>query len=83
VSEFLSPVSPATIYFYIPLGVFLGETFDEHSKYVNGAVVSVRNKGDKIGMWLGDATQQESITNIGKKVKERLGIDARVSLMYA
>jgi translation initiation factor 4E len=60
----------------------IGETFDEHSKYVNGAVVSVRNKGDKIGMWLGDATQQESITNIGKKVKERLGIDARTTLGF-
>ena len=57
----------------------IGETFDDHSKYVNGAVVSVRNKGDKIGMWLGDASQQSSIMTIGKMVKERLGIDARVS----
>ena len=56
----------------------IGETFDDHSKYVNGAVVSVRNKGDKIGMWLGDASQQSSIMTIGKMVKERLGIDARV-----
>ena len=56
----------------------IGETFDDSSKYVNGAVVSVRNKGDKIGMWLGDASQQSSIMTIGKMVKERLGIDARV-----
>jgi len=46
---------------------------------VNGAVVSVRPKGDKIGMWLGDASKAESILNIGKKVKERLSIDISVS----
>jgi len=48
----------------------------------NGAVVSVRNKGDKIGMWLGDASQQSSIMTIGKMVKERLGIDARTTLGF-
>ncbi len=45
---------------------------------VNGAVVSVRNKGDKIGMWLGDSSKGDSIITIGKKVKERLGIEPRV-----
>ena len=46
---------------------------------VNGAVVSVRPKGDKIGMWLGDSTASESITTVGRRVKERLGIDPQVS----
>ncbi len=50
-----------------------------HSSVVNGAVVSVRNKGDKIGMWLGDSTRGDSILTIGKKVKERLGIEPKVS----
>ena len=45
---------------------------------VNGAVVSVRPKGDKIGMWLGDSTASESITTVGRRVKERLGIDPQV-----
>ena len=57
----------------------LGEAFDEHSQHVNGAVVSVRNKGDKIGMWMGDASQGDSIVKIGKKTKERLSIDQRVN----
>jgi hypothetical protein len=30
-------------------------------------------------MWLGDSTASESIINIGKKVKERLMINAEVS----
>ena len=42
-------------------------------------MVSVRPKGDKIGMWLGDSTAGDSIINIGKKVKERLMIDNQVS----
>jgi hypothetical protein len=46
---------------------------------VNGAVVSIRPKGDKIGMWLGDSSASDSIINIGKKVKERLMINADVS----
>jgi len=43
-------------------------------------IASVRPKGDKIGMWLGDSTAGDSIINIGKKVKERLMIDNQVSL---
>ena len=43
-------------------------------------MVSVRPKGDKIGMWLGDSSASASIINIGKKVKERLNIDAEVSI---
>merc|ERR1711997_510707 len=60
----------------------IGEAFDEHSKYVNGAVVSVRPKGDKIGMWLGDSNAGEAIINVGKKFKERLNIDPQTSLGF-
>lgn len=42
---------------------------------VNGAVVNVRSKGDKLAVWLADASQPDSITRIGKMLKERLGID--------
>ncbi len=57
----------------------IGEAFEEDSTVVNGAVVSVRTKGDKIGMWLGDSSKGDAILTIGKKVKERLGIEQRVS----
>lgn len=60
----------------------IGESFDDHSQYVNGAVVSVRPKGDKIGMWLGDSSASESITTVGRRVKERLGIDPQVTLGF-
>ena len=41
--------------------------------------MSIRTKGDKIGMWLGDSNAGESIITVGKKLKERLNIDALVS----
>ena len=42
---------------------------------VNGAVVTVRPRGDKLAIWLADASQPDSITRIGKMIKERLEID--------
>ena len=44
--------------------------------------MSVRTKGDKIGMWLGDSNVGESIITVGKKVKERLNIEAQVRDFY-
>ena len=43
-------------------------------------MVSVRTKCDKIGMWLAVAggNQAESITTVGRRVKERLSIDPHV-----
>ena len=40
--------------------------------------MSVRTKGDKIGMWLGDANVGESIITVGKRTKERLNIENQV-----
>ena len=42
-------------------------------------MVSVRTKGDKIGVWLGDSNASESIITVGKKFKERLNIDPQVN----
>ena len=42
-------------------------------------MVSVRTKGDKIGVWLGDSNASESIITVGKKFKERLNIDPQVT----
>ena len=32
-------------------------------------------------MWLGDSSASESITTVGRRVKERLGIDPQVRLL--
>lgn len=53
----------------------IGEHADQYAFQVNGAVVNVRLKGDKLAIWLADSTQPDSILRIGKMLKERLGID--------
>jgi len=53
----------------------IGEQADEHADQVNGAVVNVRAKGDKLGVWLANASQSDSVVRIGKMIKERLDSD--------
>lgn len=53
----------------------IGEHADQHAHQVNGAVVNVRGKGDKLAIWLADASQPDSIIRIGKMLKDRLRID--------
>ncbi|XP_076044468.1 eukaryotic translation initiation factor 4E-1A-like isoform X2 [Oratosquilla oratoria] len=62
--------------------LLVGESFEDHSDDICGAVVNVRPKGDKIGVWTGDSKKPESILRIGKKLKSSLGIPAQVSIMY-
>ena len=49
---------------------------------VNGAVVNVRAKGDKLAVWLADASQPDSILRIGKMIKERLSIDQEQTIGF-
>ena len=42
---------------------------------MNGAVVNLRAKGDKLGVWLADASKPDAVVRIGKMIKERLGND--------
>ncbi|XP_066261654.1 eukaryotic translation initiation factor 4E1-like [Euwallacea similis] len=59
----------------------IGEAF-EHSDEVCGAVVNIRYKGDKIGVWTSDANNSASVLEIGKKLKERLRIPACTTIGY-
>ena len=49
---------------------------------MNGAVVNVRAKGDKLAVWLADAGEQESVTRIGRMIKEKLGVDPAVNICF-
>ncbi|CAH1113723.1 unnamed protein product [Psylliodes chrysocephalus] len=59
----------------------IGEAF-ENSDEVCGAVVNIRHKGDKIAVWTADAQNGNAVLEIGRKLKERLHIPARVMLGY-
>ena len=45
--------------------LMIGEGFGEAGETVCGAVVNIRNKGDKIAIWTGDAKRAEEVTKIG------------------
>ena len=45
--------------------LMVGENCDDDSDIVNGAVVNIRNKGNKIAMWTGDWRKEDAVVNIG------------------
>lgn len=47
------------------LMAIVGEQFDEGSDYICGAVVNVRQKGDKISLWTKDASKEDINRKIG------------------
>ena len=49
---------------------------------MNGAVVNVRQRTDKIAVWLADASHLESIMRIGKMLKQRLGLDPTTTMGF-
>ncbi|XP_046392345.1 eukaryotic translation initiation factor 4E-like isoform X2 [Ischnura elegans] len=60
----------------------IGEAFDECSDEVCGAVLNVRSKMDKIGLWTADYSNGPSVKEIGRKLKERLRIGPKVTIGY-
>jgi len=60
----------------------IGEHADQHAFQVNGAVVNVRMRTDKLAVWLSDASQPESIMDIGKQLKERLDLDTTTTIGF-
>jgi len=43
----------------------VGEGFEDSSDEVCGAVVQVRNKGDKMAIWTADAKKKDNVMQIG------------------
>ena len=60
----------------------IGEAFDEHSDDVCGAVVNIRPKGDKLSIWTANSKNKDGILKIGLKLKERLGIQPKSTIVY-
>ncbi|KAG7188282.1 hypothetical protein KM043_007946 [Ampulex compressa] len=70
-------------YFWLEIILcMIGEAFNEYSDDVCGAVVNIRPKGDKIGVWTANANSVESVMEIGRKLKEKLRITSKVQIGY-
>ena len=49
---------------------------------INGAVVSLRVKGDRIALWLKKIEDSEQIKTIGMKLKDLLGLTPFSPILY-
>lgn len=56
----------------------IGEQADQYAHLVNGAVVNVRNKGDKIAIWLSGETAQDGVVEVGHMIKKRLCLKDKI-----
>eukprot|EP00117_Sycon_ciliatum_P048950 scpid82380/ scgid34783/ Eukaryotic translation initiation factor 4E; eIF-4F 25 kDa subunit; mRNA cap-binding protein len=62
--------------------LLVGEGFGEDSDDVCGAVVQVRNKGDKLAIWTRDFQNKDSVVRIGKIFKAALRLPADALIGY-
>jgi len=60
----------------------IGEHAECNAHQVNGAVVNVRSKGDKLAVWVTDSANNEAVMKIGKMVKERLEIPENQTIVF-
>ena len=58
----------------------IGEHAGNLAHMVNGAVVNVRAKGDKLCVWMVDSST--SVIKIGKEIKERLGMKEEQTIAF-
>ena len=59
------PGSLILLLFWLQLLCLIGESFEEHSREVCGAVINIRTKGDKIAVWTRETENQEGVLRIG------------------
>jgi translation initiation factor 4E len=48
----------------------IGEQFEEFGDHICGAVVNIRQKGDKVALWTRDAQADDVNTRIGSLISE-------------
>ena len=60
----------------------IGEAFEKNEDIVNGAVVNVRNRGDKISLWMSNSTKMEGIMSVGRTLKNRMGLDKHLRIGF-
>jgi len=55
---------------------------DKEVGMVNGAAVNIRKKGDKLAVWVSDCGDMKMVLDIGKRIKERLGMSAENTIQF-
>jgi len=65
-------------YWLETLFILIGEHAGEFASMVNGAVINIRNKGDKVAVWIREANNTAGVMEIGRLVKNRLGVSSKI-----
>ncbi|KAH7724873.1 translation initiation factor 4E [Aphelenchoides avenae] len=60
----------------------IGGQFERHSDFICGAVVNVRQKGDKISLWTQDSLKDDVNLQIGLVIKKKLNIPDAEPIRY-
>uniref|UniRef100_A0A2K6VP08 eIF-4F 25 kDa subunit n=2 Tax=Onchocerca TaxID=6281 RepID=A0A2K6VP08_ONCVO len=64
------------------LMAIIGEQFEEHGEHICGAVVNVRQKGDKVSLWTRDSLKDDVNLRIGQILKAKLEIPDSEPIRY-
>ncbi|XP_066197915.1 eukaryotic translation initiation factor 4E type 1B isoform X2 [Saccopteryx leptura] len=80
--QLASKLSSGCDYALFKLLCLIGESFEEHSLEVCGAVINIRTKGDKIAVWTQEAENQTAVLHIGHVYKKRLGLSTKTIIGY-
>ncbi|VDM37808.1 unnamed protein product [Toxocara canis] len=64
------------------LMAIIGEQFEDNGEYICGAVVNVRQKGDKVSLWTRDSLKDEVNLRIGQILKAKLEIPDNEPIRY-
>ncbi|CAJ0921696.1 unnamed protein product, partial [Mesorhabditis belari] len=64
------------------LMAIVGEQFGDYGDHICGAVLNVRNKGDKISLWTHDASQDSVNSQIGKIFKAKMNVPDEEIIKY-
>lgn len=59
----------------------IGEAFDCFES-ICGAVVNIRNKGDKIAIWTNNNKDESNILDVGHKLREGLNLTDPILISY-
>lgn len=62
--------------------MLIGENLGEFSEYINGAVVQIRPKGNKLSIWISNVNDRRTLFSIGDAFKERLLLPKHTSFSY-
>lgn len=64
------------------LMAIIGEQFEDYGEFICGAVVNVRQKGDKVSLWTRDAERDDVNLRVGQVLKQKLDIPDQDQLRY-